>query len=133
MKVRVNVPDEAPRLSHIDLGLATLAIHQVASATVVEVHGEIDISNTTVLRVTIGEALHPDVSTLVVDLRHTSYIDSSGTGLMLELAKEMATKRGALAIVAPRGSRARRVFELSGVDHALRIHETADAALACTG
>jgi anti-sigma B factor antagonist len=119
-----------PRRWDVDIGQAHIAVRQLPEVVVLVVDGELDVSNITAFRATVADAMTTGAGQLVVDLTPASYIDSSGTSLMIELAREMSLKRGDFAVIAPGHCRARRVFELSGVNHAFEIYDDLEAALA---
>ena len=62
-------------------------------------------------------------SELTLDLSGAGYIDSVGTRLLWEVAERMGRDGGRLVLVAPRGSPARRLLELSGLPPAASLVE----------
>jgi anti-anti-sigma factor len=60
---------------------------------------------------------------LILDLSAAGYIDSVGTRLVWEVAERMDRDGGRLVLVAPRGSPARRLLELSGLPPAALLVE----------
>lgn len=101
----------------------------MTSACVIAVAGEIDVSNVDSLRCAIlNVAATKDL--IIVDLSNVTYADSSTIGLMMEMTRDLATRRCSLLIVAPTGGRPRRVFALTGVEASLSLHETLDDAVA---
>jgi anti-anti-sigma factor len=67
---------------------------------------------------------------LAVNLRHATFIDSQTLGLFVELLRTAQSRGGEVALV-DLGERARKWFELSGLEHIFRILP-GEAALAAT-
>jgi|1186.fasta_scaffold268445_2 anti-anti-sigma factor len=76
-----------------------------------------------------GAAFDPSVR-LVVDLSQTAFIDSTGLGAVVQAWKRIARQGRTMAIVAPRGSAAAVLLEMSGLARQLPVFETREAALA---
>ncbi len=54
---------------------------------VIRLHGEVDISNDKEVLAAIEMAVPNSALRLIVDLTHTSYLDSAGLALLLRLAE----------------------------------------------
>jgi anti-anti-sigma factor len=67
----------------------------------------------------------------VLDLDAVQFIDSRGIYALLEMLREARTERGDVRIVLT-NKRISRVFELSGIDRALRFFPNRAAALAAS-
>lgn len=99
----------------------------VTGAAVIELLGEHDVS--TVASLTDALARIGPEEARVVDLSAATFIDSS----ILTALVGAASGDGAAAatvMVAPPGSAAARLFELTGAAAAMSVYESADAALA---
>ncbi|HVM40847.1 MAG TPA: STAS domain-containing protein [Acidimicrobiia bacterium] len=93
-----------------------IAVHGDGSGTVVvEVAGEIDMSNADDFERVLGEAIPSETGEAVIDLTRVSYIDSVGLRVLYSLAYRLRTAQIALVLRAPLGSAARRLMELSGL------------------
>lgn len=95
---------------------------------VIAIEGELDLSTAPRLKWTLLDALGAGYSLLVVDLSHTTFMDSTALGVLV------AVKRGLdagerLAIVCPQ-SDVRQIFEFAGMDGAFTISPALDGALA---
>lgn len=66
---------------------------------------------------------------LVVDLSQTTYLDSRGVHLILEMAERLRTSQQQLILVVPERSVIRRVLLLTQVDKTVPLHRTLDDAL----
>jgi anti-sigma B factor antagonist len=91
----------------------------------VRLNGEIDLSNSSYLRERI------ELSTLgservMIDLSDVEYIDSQGLRLLTGLAGALAGRNTALRLVAPTGSFARGVLDLTRIGDAIEIRDTVD-------
>lgn len=106
-----------------EAGPATFELWRGDDVVGVHVVGEVDASNVGALRRVLAEGLVAGQREVVLDLSATEYLDSSGTALVANLAVELQARRGGLAVVAPTGSLARRVFELSGLARQLSLRD----------
>ena len=59
------------------------SLDHTAEATIVRLHGEIDVVNVDQVRVCLAEAVESRPSTVVVDLTKLSFIDSTGLGAII--------------------------------------------------
>jgi anti-sigma B factor antagonist len=73
-------------------------------------------------------ALVADAAAVVVDLRDVTFLDSSGVRFLHRLAHTGATSGTGVRVVAPSGSRARRVLDIVGMT--LIVDDDLDAARA---
>jgi anti-anti-sigma factor len=80
-------------------------------------------------RVALSEAARDAVQGVVVDLSDVNFIDSSGLGALVELYQRLRRKKRRLAVVAPRGTAAAVLLNLSGLQNRLPIYEARQAAL----
>ena len=85
--------------------------------TIVAVSGEIDIASSPALRSALEAALNAD--DLWVDLSETSFMDSSGLQVLLDIHRR---REGRLTVVCPPGN-VRRVLDLTGVAQSLRLRD----------
>ncbi|MEX2289457.1 MAG: STAS domain-containing protein [Mycobacteriales bacterium] len=84
---------------------------------VLRAHGELDVVTT---RALLGDpAALTGGGPLVLDLSAATFLDSAGVRLVDRLARECAQSGGYFRVVAPPGSRARRVLEVVGLAGAL--------------
>jgi anti-sigma B factor antagonist len=65
---------------------------------------------------------------VIADLEHVSFMDSSALGQVVRAARELEESGAELRIVLPGGA-ARRIFEITGLDHALPVAENRRIAL----
>jgi anti-anti-sigma factor len=77
-----------------------------------------------------------DGGDLILDLTTVSFIDSSALGALVHAEQRLGRQGRGMAVVAPRGSAAAELIELTHVDGQLTVHAThedAQAALADDG
>jgi anti-sigma B factor antagonist len=97
--------------------------------SVIAPQGELDIATLPDFRAALSDAASRPVETLLVDLSEVSFIDSSGLGAVVEAGDRLRRDRRRLAVVAPPGTAAAVVLELTGLRGRLPIFATRDAAL----
>jgi anti-sigma B factor antagonist len=90
------------------------------STLVIEVQGEIDLCTAPELRDALVSALANGHRRLIVDLRITNFIDSSGLAVIFKASRAASSQDVALIVVADT-DRVRRPFELSGMVNELEI------------
>lgn len=90
---------------------------ELPGAIVLEVHGEVDISNSCAFQDAIAVAKSKS-TVLVVSLEKCSYLDTSTLGVLLRTAKIVGDR---LWIVAPHDSKAFKLFILAGVRERFQI------------
>jgi anti-anti-sigma factor len=90
--------------------------------------GEIDISNTSELRRSIDEQL-ADAMTVILDLSATTFVDSTGIALLLDMARRLRTTRRTLYLVIPADAPIRRIAMLTGLNQEVTVlQKLSDAA-----
>jgi anti-anti-sigma factor len=97
---------------------------------VARIEGEVDMSNAPAIGNRLRELLTNQSLALVVDLGPTTYLDSSGIALLFALADELRRRQQQLLLVVPDGSQLVRAITITGLDRAVPMHGTVDAALA---
>jgi anti-anti-sigma factor len=99
--------------------LAEMSILKVGTTALVEIIGEIDRSNADALGVAVSEGTQ-GAQRVVIDLSVVGYLDSAA----LTMLQTVALRGTPTDLIAPGGSRARRLLDIAGVDLALRVFET---------
>jgi len=90
--------------------------------TIISTRGDIDLSTAHDFEVQLTEELERGEKTLVVNLAHTSYIDSSGLAVLLRVHKALQTSGGKLSVIGCQPSLT-RVFNMVGFQHLFQIQE----------
>jgi anti-anti-sigma factor len=99
--------------------LATKRIWFMGTTAIVEVVGEIDRSNAESLGAAITEGT-ADAERVVIDLALVGYLDSAA----LSMLQASAMRGIPTDLIAPKGSRARRLLDIAGIDLALSVFES---------
>jgi anti-sigma B factor antagonist len=106
--------------------LAHVVVESRGSVCLVRITGEIDISNAGEVSASIEDAVPNGVPTLVVDLTHTTYLDSAGVKLLFQLADRFRTRRRELRLIVPREAPIRAVLELTDLPHVAALEDRLD-------
>ena len=88
---------------------------------VVAVRGEIDLVTGPVLWECLVDVI-PDTNRLVVDLRDTEFIDSTGLGVLVRALKRLRHRGGDLVLRSPRPN-ARKVLSITSLDRVMTIED----------
>lgn len=93
------------------------------------IKGELDMHTADDLRQSIEQYLkdYPSIKNLLMDLAGTSFIDSSGVGVILGRYKTLMQRGGKLGAVSLT-PQVRRIFELSGMLKLMSIYENMEEA-----
>ncbi|MBC5823969.1 MAG: anti-sigma factor antagonist [Candidatus Eremiobacteraeota bacterium] len=107
----------------------SIAIEDGPKATMLTIGGEVDALTTPALARAIRASLDRGRVHFVIDLKAVSYIDSCGLGLLISTLKAVAARRGSMRIVVV-DARLRRLFQSTGLDHMLPLHQDVKEAVA---
>ena len=96
--------------------------------THVRVSGEIDLANVDEVRHAITTALSGDPASVVLDLRDTTYLDSTAIAMLFRLAQRLGDAgNAALRLVVPKEAPIRSVLELTRIDTVIPLHDAVEA------
>lgn len=101
----------------------------VDGVPVVAVSGEVDVYSAPALKESLTDLLHSGVNTVVVDLSHVAFLDSTGLGALVEARTATTEAGGTLPLVCGQ-ERILKLFAITGLDSVFAIHPTVDAAVA---
>mgnify|MGYP001820588219 CR=1 FL=1 len=104
------------------------SIIEMNGITIVEVGGELIVGNRQDLKDTVLERLESGDRRFLIDFSSSSYIDSSGLGVLVSLSKKIRESGGALRL-AGLNEDLRTLFELTKLDTLFQIADTRAAAL----
>lgn len=107
----------------------SIATREVGEAVVVEVGGEVDVYTAPALDEVLTGVVAEGRSPLVVDLTAVDFLDSTGLGVLVKALKRIREHDGRLAVVAS-SERIAKIFRITGLDAAMGLVESVDAALA---
>ncbi|MGQ0701963.1 MAG: STAS domain-containing protein [Gemmatimonadales bacterium] len=100
-----------------------------AGVTIIRIIGQLIVGNRQELKSLVQEGLDHGERKLLIDCSETAYIDSSGLGALVSLAKKVREQDGELRI-AGLNEDLRSLFELTKLDTLFPISQTAAEALA---
>jgi anti-sigma B factor antagonist len=99
-----------------------------SGVVVVVVDGQLIVSNRHELKQKVLDAAEGGARKILIDFENTGYIDSSGLGALVSLAKKLRESGGELRL-AGLNEDLRTLFELTKLDTLFLIADTADQAL----
>lgn len=105
--------------------------HEAATdaAGVVVVRGELDLSTAPVVRRRITQVIEGGAREIVVDLTESTFLDSSGLGVLVGAVKRLRPLGGRILVVAT-AARLMRTLAITGLDQVLEVYPTREAAVA---
>ena len=95
---------------------------------VVTVNGELDLYSAPQLESELAGLHQKNVRSVVVDLTECEFIDSSALALLVKANKRLDAAQAGFSIVTP-DRNIRRIFEITGFDRVLTIHQTRAVAM----
>jgi anti-sigma B factor antagonist len=104
-------------------------VSDVAGWTVVSVYGELDVATAPTLREQLINLVGDGSTRLVLDLEGVDFLDSTGLGVIVSALKRSRTQGGDLRLVCTQ-ARIKRLFEITGLDKAVPLLPSLDAAVA---
>ena len=104
-------------------------VSEIAGWTVVNVWGEVDVATSPSLRETLIRLVAEGSNRLILDLEGVDFLDSTGLGTIISALKRARTHGGDLPLVSTQ-ARITRLFEITGLDKAVPLLPTLDAAVA---
>ncbi|MFO7587862.1 MAG: STAS domain-containing protein [Gemmatimonadota bacterium] len=107
----------------------TFSLADDGEVTIVEVNGELIVGNRQELKARVLERLDGGDRKFLIDFSASSYIDSSGLGVLVSLSKKIREAGGSLRL-AGLNADLRTLFELTRLDSLFHIADTRAAALA---
>jgi len=97
-------------------------------ALICKLVGRLDASSSPMVDQAMQGQLTEDDKLLLCDMAELEYISSAGLRILLMRAKEMAARKGKLALFAPRPE-VKQVFEIAGFTKIIPLFATKDEAL----
>ncbi len=101
-------------------GLLKIGEERSQNRLVLSISGELDLAGAPLLQKHLLAATQADVHEVVVDLEHTTYIDSTGLDILVSAHKRLAASGGEL-IIRSSTPRSLRLFEVVGLSSLLNI------------
>ena len=117
----------------LDIPAASTGPFQVGTVRgipIVEVAGDVDLSNAHMLQAALEQAAQTDQPTVVVSLGGSAYFDSQGMHMLLRFNRRLETSRRQLVVVVPWHHPLKAVLDALGGAVNLKIVQTVAEALA---
>jgi anti-sigma B factor antagonist len=99
-----------------------------------EVNGELDLSTATQLSGPLDEAVESPAAAVLIDLTDCTFIDSTGIALIVRAWQRVDAAAGnggeGGLVLCCQNEQVRRVLEVTGLEHSLRVLATRDEAIA---
>jgi len=99
-----------------------------SDVTIIEVEGQLIVGNRQELKQLVLDAIDKGAKKVLVDFARTGYIDSSGLGVLVSLAKKIRDGGGDLRL-ANLNDDLQTLFELTKLDTLFQISQTREHAL----
>jgi anti-sigma B factor antagonist len=93
---------------------------------VIQVEGELDMNTATELERQLEVPLAAPDSTLLIDLSHCEFIDSTGIALIVRAWQKLGSRFSLCGV----GDQVKRVLDVTGLDATIPTHGSRDDALA---
>ena len=106
----------------------SFTVKKHADVTILEVEGTLIVGNRQELKQKVLEELEAGTRKVLVDFEHTTYIDRSGLGVLVSLAKKIRELGGDLRL-ANLNDDLQTLFELTKLDTLFQISESRERAL----
>jgi len=106
----------------------SFSVKKAGDVTIFEVEGTLIVGNRQELKQKVLEELEAGAHKVLVDFEKTTYIDSSGLGVLVSLAKKIREGGGELRL-ANLNDDLQTLFELTKLDTLFQISESRDRAL----
>ncbi len=97
--------------------------------TVIDVEGQLIVGNRQALKRTVLDEVEGGKRKFVVDFSNTSYIDSSGLGVLVSLSKKISEQGGELRLAGLNEDLC-TLFQLTKLDTLFKISASREEALA---
>ncbi len=95
--------------------------------TVLKLSGDLTADQIDAFRRSCQERFEADIRHVVLDLEHTTFIDSAGLEALLWIIDETSSRGGQLRIVNPDPT-VTKILEISRLDRRFNVHETIESA-----
>jgi anti-sigma B factor antagonist len=102
---------------------------QVEQASILRIHGDLDLSASAALRALLLDEVSLDGPPIVVDLSDVPFIDSTCLGVLIAAVRQARASRGGFRLAAPR-PRVKRAFEIAALEEMFPLFDSVEEAAA---
>lgn len=110
-------------------GPVDIAVSERGGVLVVSVSGELDLFAAPELRSRMLDEVRDGRQEVVLDLRETTFMDSTALGVIIAALKALQERRGRLVLVNERAS-IDKTLAITGLDRVLQVERDLDEAVA---
>jgi anti-sigma B factor antagonist len=100
-----------------------------ATSVVIGLNGEVDLYTCPEFKQELLRVIADGATLVVVDLSETTFIDSTGLGVLIRGVERLQSEGGRLAVVCTDPNMT-KVFEVTGLDRVFSIYSSRNEALA---
>src|SRR4051812_47669110 len=86
--------------------------------------GELDLAGGAEIRRHADWAVEAGIRHVVIDLSHTTYVDTSAVGALIDATSSLARSGVRLTVVLPPESRLRTIFDVMSVDRLMLLADS---------
>jgi anti-sigma B factor antagonist len=109
----------------------SLSARSIGVRTVLEVGGEVDVYTAPALREKIVSLVDGGAQSIIVDLTHVEFLDSTGLGVLVGGMKRLKGIGGEFSLVCDQ-EKILKIFRITGLDRVFTLHSSVEAAAAGT-
>ncbi|HVZ48849.1 MAG TPA: STAS domain-containing protein [Gemmatimonadaceae bacterium] len=106
----------------------SFTVSRQGDVTIVEIEGQLIVGNRQDLKQKVLDEVEKGARKILIDFSRTGYIDSSGLGVLVSLAKRIRDSGGELRL-ATLHDELQTLFELTKLDTLFQISKTREHAL----
>ncbi len=110
----------------------SLSTESAGDVRILDIEGEVDVYSAPALREQLTTLVDAGNADIVADLSKTSFIDSTGLGVLVAGQNHAGEAGGALRVVCAQ-ERILKLFRITGLDAVLQIYPSRDEAVAAAG
>src|SRR2546427_277398 len=110
--------------------LAAVRVILKGDVVVASLEGEVDLSNARDIREDILGSIPNTATGLILDLTNTSYLDSQGIQVLLDVTELLGVRHQRIRLIVPKDALIRQVLSLTSLLSALALDQTMEDALA---
>ena len=100
-----------------------LSVDRRGTISLIRVDGEVTVETAGELRDVILKEIEDGRIRIVIDLSKTTYIDSTGLGILISSLRKVGKEGGDLKILGPLPAQVRRIFELTRLNRVFEFYD----------